>query len=87
MDKLYEYKRLGFRLEVYPNRIAIEDSTGKAGFIAPDKIDILLKDISGLNVKGWSRSLELTMRDGSFRKIPIFGKNSEKLRKVVLELM
>lgn len=85
--ELYKYSRLGFKLLVYPNRISIEDRSGKFGTIVPNKVDIFIKDISGINIKGLSRSLEITMKDSTFRKIPIFGKDSEKVREIVLKLI
>ena len=86
-EKLYEYKRLGFKLTLYRDRISIEDRSTKSGVFVPNLVDIRLQDISGINIKGLSRRLELTMRDGSFRQIPIFNPHSLEIRKLVFDLI
>lgn len=87
VEKLFEYKRIGFKMAIYPNRIAIEDRSQKSGLFYPDKIDILIKDITGINIVGWKRRLQLTMRDGTFREIPVPYPASEKARDILLSLL
>lgn len=89
-EVLFEYQSLTrlVTVRVYPNRVAIDDKRGgfKAGF--NNKTDILIRNITGVNIKGFKRNLELTMNDGSLREIPeIYGKHSEKAREVILNLL
>jgi hypothetical protein len=87
---LFKYNNFGlFILEVYPNRISIVDKRGGTMALAfPKKSDILIRNITGINLKGWGRHVELTLTDGTLREIPIIsGKNSEKMREVVLGLL
>ena len=78
-----------FNFAVYSNRISIIDKRGGiTSYMAPKKKDIAIKNISGVNLKGLLRKLEITMNDGTLREIPlIFGKNSEKVREIVMGLI
>lgn len=84
MEKLFEYKRFGFSLVVYPNTIAVVDkSGGLKGLAAPRQTDILIKNITGIYLSGLTRKLRMTLNDGTYREFPIYGKDSEKVIEIV----
>ncbi|NJD59361.1 MAG: hypothetical protein C3F13_07205 [Anaerolineales bacterium] len=89
-SSLYEYSNMGlFKITIFPNRISILDKRGGLpAMMSPKKTDILIKNITGINIKGFLKHLELTMNDGSCREIPlIMGKDSEKMRDVLVGLL
>ncbi len=91
IDKpLYEYSTSGiFFVTVFRNRVSILDKRGGIKNLTfPKKTDILIKNITGVNIKGFMRNLEFTMNDGTVRQIPmIFGKDAEKVREWILKLI
>lgn len=89
---LFEFKSFRYNLKVYPNRISIVDSRGNGLvatlFEAHKKTDILIKNITRIKTSGFLKSLQITMNDGTVQEIPlILGKNSEKVRDIVLGLI
>lgn len=92
MDPIYEYKtKMGrlFSITVYPTRIHLVDKRGGAvQLVVPKETDILIKHITGVNIKGFMRKLELTLNDGTVREIPlIYGDDALKLRDVIVGLL
>lgn len=88
MDKLYEYKRPGFSLTIYPGTLSIIDQTGGVKkYFAPKQTDILLKNITGVYLSGFSRKLRLSLNDGTFREFPVYGKESEAVREFLRSLI
>lgn len=87
---LFEFRSGGiFFIRLYPNRIAIEDKRGGVReLVSPKRTDIPIKNITGVNIKGYAKRLELTLSDGTCRELPvIYGKHSEQLRAAVLVLL
>lgn len=90
ISPLYEFKSFGiFSLTVFPNRITIIDKRGGvASMMSPKTTDILIKNITGINTRGFLQKLEITMNDGTLREIPVIGgKDSAKVREIVLGLL
>jgi hypothetical protein len=87
---VYEYSANGLVfVKIYRNRVSIIDKRGGAGsLVFPNQTDILLRNVTGVNVKGFMRNLELTLTDGSIRKLPmIYGKNAEAARDAIAALI
>lgn len=88
MEKIYEYKRFGFSLTIYPGTLSVIDqSGGLKKYIAPNQTDILLKNITGVYLNGITKKLRLSLNDGSFREFPVYGKESEKVREILRKLI
>lgn len=81
---LHEYKRFGYSVSVYSNRLSITDISGsKAGIFAPKVIDIFTKNIASVDIKGLSRSLVIRTTDGKTIDVKVFGKDAEKIRNLI----
>lgn len=76
-------------VSIYRTHISIIDKRGGVmAFVTPRKTDIAIKNITGVNIKGILRKLELTMNDGTRREMPlIIGLEAEKMRDVLTSLM
>lgn len=88
MEKLHEYKRFGFSLAVYPNRITVVDKGGGVrGFAGPKETSIPVRSIASVAVQGLTRKLQIAMNDGTLRKIPVYGKDAERVRELVAGML
>lgn len=56
---VYEEKRVGFRLTVWPNRVETSEGT-----LIPKLNTYPLKSITGITVAGMTRRLQITTQDG-----------------------
>lgn len=89
-EPLYKFSSGGIlSVTVYRNHVSIVDKRGGIkGMAAPQKTDILINNITGVNIKGFMRNLEFTMNDGTARQIPwVLGKEAEKVREIILKLL
>jgi len=81
LEVIHEYKRFGYRVTLYANRIEIDR---KAGYMPGTKDTILLRSVVNVAVSPFSKELTLSLTDGSQKPVKVYGKDAEKLRQAIL---
>jgi len=81
MEVIHEYKRFGYRVTLYANRIEIDQ---KKGYMPGTKDTILLRSVVNVALSPFSKELTLSLTDGSQRKVLVYGKDAERLRLAIL---
>lgn len=56
-------------------------------FAAPAITDIPIRHITTIDIRCLSKALQVATNEGQQRKIPIYGKDAEQARALVLELI
>jgi len=77
LEVIHEYKRFGYWVTLYHDRIEIKDV-------------ILLSSVVGVTVSALrrdSKELTLSLTDGSQRNVLVYGKDADKLRQAILRVI
>lgn len=78
---LHQYKRMGFRLEVWPNRIEVQEGTLP---ISKKKHSIPMRNVSSVSVEGKTRKLHIRTYDGEDWEFNVGG-DAQKVRDTIME--
>ena len=78
---LFKYKRIGFRMTVYPGYI---DLWERRGLLAQEET-IMISEVTAVGVSR-RRQLQLTTRDGAMRELLVGGK-AKKAKAAILQAM
>lgn len=77
---VFSYARTGFKLDVYPNRVEVEE---KAGLLRHKRHTIPIRSISNVSVEGITRKLRITTNDGKTQDFNLANK-AEEARQAIL---
>ncbi len=78
----FRYHRPGLAFEVWPNRVEVQERGGFLG-IGGKKLSLLMRNITDVQVEGFTKQVTITTSDGKKHKWQL-GSDGEQARAAIL---